>query len=87
MARKEEDQQMQVNVFVSRQEGRSRNEYLMLPMNVKAPVLKQYRVGWQYYATTSTTDNLFGDIDALAIDAEISASGFALVDPEVPDRR
>lgn len=78
---------MQVNVFVSRQDGRLSNEYLVLPMDLKAPVPKQYRIGWQYYATTSTTDNLFGDIDALAIEAEIRASGFAVVSPEVPDRR
>jgi hypothetical protein len=78
---------MQVNVFVSGQDGRLGNEYLVLPMDVKAPVPKQYRADWHYYATTSTTDNLFGDIDALAIEAEIRASGFAVVHPQVPDRR
>ena len=76
---------MQANVFVSWQDGRLRHEYLVLPMDLKAPVPKQYRVGWKYFTTTSTTDQLFGATNALAIEAEISASGFAVVHPE-PNR-
>jgi hypothetical protein len=77
---------MQVNVFVSRHDGQLRNEFLVLPLDLKAPVPKQYRVGWRYFATTNTTDHLFGDIDALAIEAEIGANGFAVVHP-APERQ
>jgi hypothetical protein len=80
-----EDQQMQVNVFVARHDGELGNEYLVLPMDPKAPIPKKYRTGWQYIAITSTTDHLFGDVDAVAIETEIKASGFAVVHP-APDR-
>ena len=78
---------MQVNVFISRSSGHLQDELLVLPMTPKAPIPKQYRVGWRYFATTDTTDAMFGDVDARAIEVEISSCGFAVVSPEAPDRQ
>lgn len=78
---------MQVNVFVTRREGELQREMLVLPLSPQTAIPPEYRSGWNYYATVDTGDRLFGDIDALAIEAELAASGYAIVKPEVPDRR
>ena len=72
---------MQVNVFVARESGQLADGLLVLPMVPKAPIPKQYRIGWHYFATTGTNDAMFGEIDARAIEVEIETSGFALVKP------
>ena len=78
---------MRVNVFITRTEGKLQNELLVLPLSPQAAIPQQYRSGWNYYATVDTGDRLFGDIDARAIEAELAAAGFAVVIPQVPDRR
>lgn len=78
---------MQVNVFVTRIEGKLQHELLVLPLSPQAAIPVQYRSGWNYYATVDTADRLFGDIDAKAIEAELEAAGFAVVVPEAPNRR
>jgi len=78
---------MQVNVFVTRQEGQLQRELLVLPLSPEAAIPPQYQEGWTYFVTVETTDRIFGDVDAEAIEAEIAASGFAVVTPQVPDRR
>lgn len=78
---------MQVNVFVTRQEDQLQLELLVLPLSPQAAIPAQYQEGWTYFVTVETTDRIFGDVDAKAIEAEIAASGFAVVTPVVPDRR
>lgn len=78
---------MHVNVFVTRTDGKLRNELLVLPLTSQAAIPAQYHNGWSYYATVETGDHMFGGIDARAIEAELAASGFAVVMPKVPDRR
>lgn len=78
---------MQVNVFVTRVDGKLQRDLLVLPQAPDAAIPAQYREGWTYYATVDTLDRMFGDIDARAIEAEIGKSGFAVVTPSVPDRR
>jgi hypothetical protein len=77
---------MQVNVFVTRENDQLQGELLVLPMVPKAPIQKQYRIGWRYFATTDTADAMFGEIDARAIEVEISSTGFAIVSPDRHDR-
>lgn len=78
---------MNVNVFVTRVDGALQNELLILPLSPQAAIPPQYRVGWNYYTTVDSGDRMFGDIDTLAIEAEIAKSGFALFRPSAPDRR
>jgi hypothetical protein len=78
---------MQVNVFVMRRDGETPSELLVLPMPPEAATQEKYQIAWNYYATVDTGDRMFGEIDARAIEAEIAASGFAVVTPQVPDRR
>ena len=78
---------MQVNVFITRQQGRLGTQLLVLPINPQAAIPKEYRDGWRYYSTVNPGDRMFGDIDARAIEAELAASGYAIVTPEAPDRR
>jgi hypothetical protein len=82
-----EERYMQVNVFVARESGRLQEALLILPMVPRAPIPKDYRVGWRYFATTDTDDALFGEIDARAIEVELENSGFALVSPKAPGRK
>ncbi|RYD73399.1 MAG: hypothetical protein EOP84_21605 [Verrucomicrobiaceae bacterium] len=78
---------MQVNVFITRQDGHLLNELLVLPMSADAAIPSNYRLEWVYYATTNTSDQMFGDLDAETLEAEIAEKGFAVVKPEVLDRR
>lgn len=78
---------MQVNVFVTWKNGQLQRELLVLPLAPQTAIPVEYRDSWNYYATVETGDRMFGDIDAQAIEVEIAASGFAMVTPEVPDRR
>lgn len=78
---------MQVNVFITHQEGDARTKLLVLPASPQAVIPPQYRLGWVYYATTDTGDRMFGDVDAVKLEAQIAAKGYAIVKPEAPDRR
>lgn len=78
---------MNVNVFVTRVDGQLQNQLLVLPIKPEAMIPPQYRTGWNYFATVDTGDRMFGDVDARAIEAEIAATGFAVVKPKVEDRR
>jgi hypothetical protein len=78
---------MQVNVFITRVEGQLQNKLLVLPMSPQSAIPPQYRVGWVYYARVDTRDRMFGDLDAVTLEAQIAAQGFAIVTPETPDRR
>ena len=78
---------MQVNVFVARIDGQLQNQLLVLPTSDQAAIPKQFRGDWTYYATVDSGDGMFGDVDASAVDAEIAATGFAVVTPTVHDRR
>jgi len=78
---------MQVNVFVARVGEQLQTDLLVLPVSPQADIPPQYRVDWNHHATVDTSDPMFGDIDARAIEAEIAKSGFAIVKPEAPDRR
>jgi hypothetical protein len=78
---------MQVNVFITREDGQLQNKLLVLPISPQSAIPKEHRDDWRYYATVSTGDRMFGDIDARAIETEVAANGFAIVSPEVPDRR
>ncbi|HEV7344425.1 MAG TPA: hypothetical protein VGN60_02185 [Devosia sp.] len=78
---------MQVNVFVTRAEGKVQHDLLVLPLSPHSAIPPQYRNGWNYYATVDTGDRMFGDIDARAIERELASSGFAVVTPQAPDRR
>lgn len=77
---------MLVNIFVTRQDGAMQN-LMVPPLAPTAAIPAQYRTGWNYYATVDTGDRLFGNIDAVAVETELANSGFALVSPEIPDRR
>jgi hypothetical protein len=78
---------MNVNVFVTRVDGQLQRDLLAVPLAPTAVIPPQYRTGWTYYATVDTGDRMFGDVDATAIEAEIAASGFAVVKPKVEDQR
>jgi hypothetical protein len=78
---------MQVNVFITRETGQSQNKLLVLPINPKVAIPPEFRLGWIYYATVSTGDRMFGDMYASTLEEHIAAKGFAIVKPEVPDRR
>lgn len=78
---------MQVNVFITRQDGQLQNKLLVLPISPQSAIPPQYRVGWVYYATTSTADRMFGDVDDVTLEEQIADKGFAIVTPELPDRR
>ncbi|MBW4653518.1 MAG: hypothetical protein KME20_10860 [Kaiparowitsia implicata GSE-PSE-MK54-09C] len=78
---------MQVNVFITRSEGQLQSDLLVLPMSPQSAIPPKYRTGWTYYATVDTGDRMFGDLDALAIENELAAAGFAIVTPQTPDRR
>lgn len=78
---------MQVNVFITRQDGQLQNKLLVLPITPAAAIPKEYRVGWTYYASVSTADRMFGDVDAATLEEQIAAKGFAVVVPATPDRR
>ena len=75
---------MQVNVFIAHQEGQSQNKLLLLPNNPSAAIPTEYRSGWTYYATLDSRDAMF---EGRAVDVDLAARGFAVVLPEVPDRR
>ena len=79
--------QLQVNVFVTRTEGKMQHELLVLPLSPQSAIPPQYRDGWNYYATVDTGDRMFGDVDARAIEAELASTGYAVVTPQAPDRR
>ena len=78
---------MQVNVFITRKAGELQRELLVLPMSPQAAIPPEYRSGWTYYATVDTGDRMFGDLGAVAIEAELAKSGFVVVTPTAPDRR
>lgn len=77
---------MRVNVFVSAVEHALAAKMLVLPDEVQAAMPEDYRAGWTYFATVDTADGIFGDIDARAIEIEMSANGYAVVQTTVPDR-
>ena len=77
---------MQVNVFITRQEGRLQNKLLVLPMSPQSAIPPQYQVGWVYYASVGTGDRMFGDVDAVTIEQLIADQGFAILTPATPDR-
>jgi hypothetical protein len=76
---------MRVNVFITRGDGK--NKLLVLPMSPEAVIPADYQVDWVYYASVSTSDRMFLDVDAATIEDEIAVKGFAIVSTEVPDRR
>jgi hypothetical protein len=76
---------MQVNVFITRIAGQLQRQLLVLPMSPEVTIPPEYRTGWNYYATVDTGDRMFGD--ARAIETELAGSGYAVVTPQVPDRR
>jgi hypothetical protein len=78
---------MQVNVFITRSKGQLQRELLVLPMSPQSAIPPEYRSGWNYYATVDTRDQMFGNVDARAIETELANSGFAVVMPQTPDRR
>jgi hypothetical protein len=78
---------MQVNVFITRRDGAVQNKLLVLPIDAKAAIPPEYRLGWIYYATTGTADRMFGQIDAATLEAQIATKGFAIVKPQASDRR
>jgi hypothetical protein len=75
---------MQVNVFITREEGQSQNRLLVLPVEPSTAISKEYQVGWRYYATVPSTDSMFNGVD---VEQALAAKGFAVVEPKVPDRR
>jgi hypothetical protein len=75
---------MQVNVFIAHQSGRSQHKLLLLPNFPTAAIPEEYRSGWTYYATLDSADPMFS---GRAVDADLAARGFAVVLPQVPDRR
>jgi hypothetical protein len=77
---------MRVNVFITRQDGQLQNELLVLPVTSDGSIPQQYRLQWVYYATTDTSDSMFGNMDAKTLEEEIAEKGFAVVVPELPDR-
>jgi hypothetical protein len=78
---------MRVNVFITRQQGQSRNELLVLPASAQSAIPPQYQAGSTYYATTDTADRMFGDIDTSELEADVADQGFAIVKPATPDRQ
>jgi hypothetical protein len=82
-----ENEGMRVNVFITRQDGQLQNGLLVLPVSSDASIPQQYRLQWIYYATTDTSDSMFGNLDADTLEEEIARKGFAVVVPELPDRR
>lgn len=74
---------MQVNVFITREEGQLQNKLLVLPISPQSAIPPQYRVGWVYYATVASTDAMFNGVN---VERALAAKGFAVVEPEVPDR-
>ena len=74
---------MQVNVFVGRAEGQLLNKLLLLPISPTAAIPKEYRSGWNYFATLDTRDAIFA---GKAVDSDLAARGFAVVLPDTPDR-
>lgn len=78
---------MNVNVFVTRVDGQLLNELLVLPFSAQSALPKEYRSGWTYYVTADTGDPIFGEVDAVTLEAEIASLGFAVVKPKVEDRR
>lgn len=77
---------MQVNVFITHQEGALRNSLLVPPQSPQAAIPKEYQAGWQYFATVNSGDEMFGGISARSIELDILTAGHALVDPKVVDR-
>ncbi|HEY0034895.1 MAG TPA: hypothetical protein VGB81_16655 [Devosia sp.] len=78
---------MQVNVFITHQDGDARTKLLVLPSSPNASIPPQFRLGWIYYATTNTSDAMFGDLDAMTLEEQLARQGYAIVRPETPDRR
>jgi hypothetical protein len=78
---------MQVNVFITRESGELRNKLLVLPINPKVAIPPEFRLGWIYYATVSTGDRMFGEMDAVTLEEHVASRGFASIKPETPDRR
>lgn len=78
---------MQVNVFITRERGQLQHKLLVLPIDPRVAIPPEFRLGWAYYATVSTGDRMFGDTDAVTLEAKIAAMGYAIVKPETPDRR
>lgn len=74
---------MQVNVFITRENGQLQNKLLVLPITPIAAIPKEYRDGWRYYATVPSTDAMFNGVD---VERSLADKGFAVVEPEVPDR-
>jgi hypothetical protein len=75
---------MQVNVFITRKDGKLQNQLLVLPAAPMFPVPEQYRSGWTYFVTTNTEDRMFGDTDAVSLEAQLASQGYAVLDP--PER-
>ncbi|HEY8576836.1 MAG TPA: hypothetical protein VIL88_10915 [Devosia sp.] len=78
---------MRVNVFITREDGQFLNKLLVLPASVQSVIPEQFRGAWDYYATVDSGDGMFGDVDAVTVEAAIATSGFAVVTPKVEDRR
>jgi len=72
---------MQVNIFISRKDGRSPDALLVLPFGPQADIPPDLRhLCWQHFLTTLTDDKLLGAKPG-AIEADLAESGFALVQP------
>ncbi|HEY8360203.1 MAG TPA: hypothetical protein VIL30_22330 [Ramlibacter sp.] len=78
---------MQVNVFITRKDGQLQNKMLVLPIDPKAAIPAEFRLGWVYYATTSTADRMFFEIGQHQLERDLASRGFVIVRPEAPDRR
>jgi hypothetical protein len=78
---------MIVNVFVTGVDHALKAELLVLPERAAESVPDKFTDGWTYFATVDTFDSIFGEIDGRAIELEMSASGFAVVQTAAPEGR
>lgn len=76
---------MQVNVFVTHHEGDAKTKLLVLPSSANSSIPPQFRLGWTYYATTNTSDQMFGDTDAVTLEAKLAMQGYAIIKPITPE--
>jgi hypothetical protein len=76
---------MQVNVFVTHNEGDAKVKLLVLPSSANSSIPPQFRLGWTYYATINTSDRMLGDTDAVTLEAKLAMQGYAIIKPGTPD--
>ena len=72
---------MQVNVFVAPEDGQGKERYLLLPVSPTAAIPLQYQQGWRFYGTLDSQSAMFRGV---AVELQLQAKGFALVEPPIP---